>query len=82
MPKEEKLYLVCHDIQEKEIKEYCFGKCKKILMGAIQLKGLSWWPCRTEECLYSDDEAAIGTGILPYGTENIVIRKLKKTGGV
>jgi len=51
-----KLYLVSLDIQSKEVNEFCFRKCGKILVGGVDLDGLACLPCNTDECPFLEKQ--------------------------
>ena len=70
------IYAVCHSLQAKEIKEYCFNKCGEIIIGGIDFNDMAWCPCRTELCLYVDREASFGEAPFDWGKEELIGRKL------
>ena len=71
------LWLVSQSMQEKEVTEYCFGKCGKIIVGAVDMGELgAWMPCRTAECPYLDKESVID-GFSIDDDKIIAMRKLK-----
>ena len=45
-----KHFLVSLDLQEDAITALCFGSCKKILMGAIEIQGMVFLPCPEKKC--------------------------------
>ena len=72
------LYVVCENLQRKEIDEYCFKKCGKILIGGISFNNLYWSPCRIKDCPCLDREQSVGEVDLEVlGKEDLVLRKLK-----
>jgi len=76
----DKVFLLHPSVQKKEIKEYCFNKCKKIVISMIiNFAGASWSVCKEEVCPYEADRLDIGTCELTNGeTVHVVIRKLRK----
>ena len=71
-----KLYAVCHSLQEEEIKHYCFKQCGQIIIGGLDFNGMAWCPCRTEECPYLDRQLSMGEVDLDWGKEELILRKL------
>ncbi len=51
-----KLYLVSHNVQSKEINEYCFRKCGKILIGCVIMADLAFIPCNTDDCPFLEKQ--------------------------
>jgi hypothetical protein len=47
-----KRYAVVFDLQEAEIKKYCFGLCGKILVGAIAVSAMHCMACNESDCPY------------------------------
>ena len=74
------LYLVNPVIQKKEIDELCFGRCKKILMGAIDLgeMGGAWFPCK-HACPYEERREPLDE---KYEGDDLILRKLKEASDV
>jgi len=68
-------------MQDVEITAYCFGKCRKVLVGGIDGgDGMGpLVPCRHELCEYEDKRTGVvGTIIDTDGEEvEIIVRKLK-----
>jgi len=72
------LYLVSHGAQKPEIDEYCFMKCGKILIGGIDYMGGLFFPCKTDDCRWTEDVLHIGESELTDGEMvDLTIRKLK-----
>ena len=65
-----KTYLVSLLEQEKEVTEYCFDKCGKILMRIANVEGGSFLPCKQEECPYVDESFVL--------SDKITVGKLKE----
>ena len=76
-----KLFGVTPLLQNDEITEYCFGKCRKVLIGGIDGgDGIGpLFPCKHEVCEYEDKRTGVvGTIIDIDGEEiEIIVRKLK-----
>lgn len=73
-----KLYLVSLEAQSKEVNKYCFGECGKILIGAVEMSGLAFLPCKTEECPFLEKQMEaepIAFDEIVY--EDVYIRKLR-----
>ena len=69
------IYGVSPFIQEKEVTEYCFNQCKKIMVGAVVDPELGpLCPCKEETCEFEEKHSDV-IGILER--ESICIRKLK-----
>ncbi len=72
----EKKIFALHPIQEESIKEFCFGKCGKIVFGCIRFAGIeTMFPCKEEKCEY--EEIRVRLGKLNTG-EIMYLRKLKE----
>ena len=74
------LYLISLDTQSEEINKYCFGKCGKILIGAVDLCGLNMVPCRTKKCPFLEKQMEaepIAFDEIVY--KNVYLRKLVKS---
>ncbi len=50
------IYAMSLVAQEPEITEYCFGKCKKILVGCIDIMGGTFMCCNSKACAYAEKE--------------------------
>ena len=70
------VYIVCLSLQENEIKDHCFEKCGKIIIGGIDYNNLDWCPCRTEDCPYLDRQLSVGNVPFDWGEEELILRKL------
>jgi len=71
------LYLVSHDMQSEEINKFCFRDCGKILIGAVEISGLAFLPCNTEDCPFLEKQMEaepITFDEIVY--KNVYIRKL------
>jgi hypothetical protein len=76
---EKTLYLVSSELQENEVKKYCFGKCKKICLGALLFDGFYWYPCWETHCPYKEREAEMGLCEVPtHGKVNVILRKMQE----
>jgi len=71
-----KIYAVCESLQSKEIKEYCFKKCGRIIIGGLDFADMAWWPCRTDKCPYLVKEVSMGDTCFEWGNEELIARKL------
>jgi len=71
------IYAVCHSLQEKEITEYCFKKCGKIIVGGLDFNDMAWCPCRTEKCPHLERQVTAGDIPFDWGDEELVLRKLE-----
>lgn len=71
------IYAVSPIIQKKEVTETCFGKCKKLSIGGIDLGDHGpFVPCRHDDCEYEAEKTPIIGNV--FG-EEVCIRKLKST---
>ena len=69
-------FLVVHELQEKEIKHYCFEKCGKIIIGAMHDDQFSYGFCNVRECPY-EDKLAENYGFDDENNCKLHLRKLK-----
>lgn len=68
------LYVMCINLQDKEIQEYCFKKCGKVIVEGVIMLGLSWFSCREETCPFLDQQSEEFD--VEGQKEKIVLRKL------
>ena len=71
------LYLVSPFAQDKEVTDYCFGKCGKVLCGGVTVEGGAFFPCRTDDCPYLEQSMDMGEGEVMGKTEHVFVRKLR-----
>jgi hypothetical protein len=78
-----KIWVVSFGAQEDGIKEYCFKKCGKILIGAFDIDGMGMFiPCKQTECAYEEDIMDLGEWVVPdEGMVDLVARKLEAVRG-
>ena len=70
------IYAVSPDMQKKEVNEFCFGLCGKIVCAGIDIGEYgSFFPCRQDTCPH---EEAITPVIGQVLEEDVCIRKLKR----
>jgi hypothetical protein len=72
-----KLYLVSPVVQDKEIRHYCFGKCKKIQLGILEFLGGLFLSCREDDCLYCEKYKDFGNVTIDKEELGVTVRKLK-----
>ncbi len=69
------IYGVSPFAQKKEVDEYCFKQCKKILVGSINICGGSFFPCKEENCTHEDKYSPVFGDV---DGEDVCVRKLKE----
>ena len=74
----EHLYLMCPGIQEKEITKFCFGECKKIQMGIVELDTIPFVYCFEKECKHTHKSEYLGVNYIKGDEVEITVRKLKE----
>ena len=71
------IYAVSPVIQEKEVDQYCFKECGKIIIGGIDMKEWGpFCPCKTESCPFEEDRTSVMGQVF---NEDVCVRKLKPT---
>lgn len=71
------LYLVSMGAQESIITAKCFGTCSKITVGAVQLLGGTFLPCKHDVCPAEADTLDVtDLAMPPTEYDRVVIRKL------
>ncbi len=72
------IYLISNQMQEKEVKKYCYGECGEILIGAIEIDGYTFFPCVGENCPFEDKTSELECNIDFNGLQynKAYIRKL------
>ena len=70
-------YLVSFDIQRSAIDALCFGSCKKILIGAVDIQGMVFFACDEKDCPHLASQLSEPTVLNHYGYD-YYLRKLKE----
>jgi hypothetical protein len=73
----ENMYLVCPGVQKASLDKLCHGECGKILIGAIELCDVVFFPCGADDCEYTEKTGELGVfELTETGLRNLVIRRL------
>ena len=72
------IYGLVFALQEKEITKYCFGECKKIVLGAIDGgDGIGTLiPCKEADCPFLEKQMETSIGSSNIDGEPVYLRKL------
>jgi len=77
---DQRLFLVSFGAQRRELERYCFGKCGNIGIGAINLHGGLFVPCRCEDCPYVSASLNLGDAEVDFGGSkeiwHVIVRRL------
>ena len=69
-------FLISYDMQEQEITAFCFGSCKKISIGAIEVNNLVFLPCSESVCPHLDRQLTDEPFVTDEQGQNCFLRKL------
>ena len=67
------IYAVSPFAQKELVKKFCFGECGKILLGAVELCGGSFFLCRHDLCEYEEARTPVLGNL---DNEDVCVRKL------
>ena len=68
------IYVVSFLLQKDYITKYCFGECKKVILGVLDIDGVGpVFPCTEDVCKYEDKCSPV---IGEFHGDEIKIRKL------
>lgn len=72
-----RLYVVPFEVQELQIKAWCWGSCGDGIVGALDCGRFTGLPCRTAECPHLDKQMDEPFATVGDPEEPVYLRKLK-----